>query len=118
VASSKQIEELKATLLQKKEIINRNIESSKDSISSLEKSECNDDADFAEVSSDSFTEGLIANQQKAELLEVEVALKKIEDGTYGVCQMCDELIPINRLRAKPFAKFCTTCREVHEKETA
>jgi len=116
MANTKQIEELKEILLDRKETINKNIQGSRDSIDSLKDSECKDEYDYAEVSSDSFKEGIIANQQISELNEIEDALKRIEKGTYGVCEMCDELIAIGRLRAKPFAKFCTPCREIYEVE--
>ena len=43
--------------------------------------------------------------------------KKIEAGTYGICDMCGVVIPLGRLKAKPFAKFCTECRTVYENET-
>lgn len=116
MANTKQIEELKETLLDRKETITKNIQGSRDSIDSLKDSECKDEFDYAEVSSDSFKEGIIANQQIKELNEIEDALKRIEKGTYGVCEMCDESIAIGRLRAKPFAKYCTPCREIHEQE--
>ncbi len=116
MANAKQIEELKEILLERKEIITKNIQGSRDSIDSLKDSECKDEYDYAEVSSDSFKEGIIANQQIKELNEIEDAIKRIEKGTYGVCEMCDESIAIGRLRAKPFAKYCTPCREIHEQE--
>ena len=116
MANTKQIEELKQTLLERKELIINNINESRESINSLKNSECNDEFDYAEVSSDSFKEGIIANQQVKELEEIEDAIKRIQKGTYGVCEMCDESIAIGRLRAKPFAKFCTPCREIYEVE--
>jgi DnaK suppressor protein len=116
MANAKQIEELKEVLLERKETINKNIQGSRDSIDSLKDSECKDEYDYAEVSSDSFKEGIIANQQIKELNEIEDALKRIDKGTYGICDMCDESIAIGRLRAKPFAKYCTPCREIHEQE--
>lgn len=116
MANSKQIEELKEILIIRKETIIKNIQGSRDSIDSLKDSECKDEYDYAEVSSDSFKEGIIANQQLKELNEIEDSLKRIEKGTYGVCEMCDESIAIGRLRAKPFAKFCTPCREIYEVE--
>lgn len=116
MANAKQIEELKQILLERRETINKNIQGSRDSIDSLKDSECKDEYDYAEVSSDSFKEGIIANQQIKELNEIDDALKRIEKGTYGICEMCDESIAIGRLRAKPFAKFCTPCREIHELE--
>ena len=114
VASHKQIEELKEMLLERKNIIQSNIDDSMDNISKLHDCDCKDDLDFAEASSDSFTSGIIINQQKQELKEINEALKNIENNTYGICEMCDEMIAIGRLKAKPFAKFCTDCREIHE----
>ncbi len=116
MANTKQIDELKIILQERKEKITKNIQGSRDSIDSLKDSECKDEYDYAEVSSDSFKEGIIANQQIKELEEIEAALKRIDKGTYGVCEMCDESIAIGRLRAKPFAKYCTPCREIHEQE--
>ena len=116
MANTKQIDELKIILLERKEKITKNIQGSRDSIDSLKDSECKDEYDYAEVSSDSFKEGIIANQQIKELEEIEAALKRIDKGTYGICEMCDESIAIGRLRAKPFAKYCTPCREIHEQE--
>lgn len=116
MANKKQIEELKEILEKRKELITKNIQESRNSIDSLKNSECNDDVDYAEISSDSFKEGIIANQQLKELSEIEDALKRINNGTYGICEMCDETIALGRLRAKPFAKFCTPCREIYEVE--
>ncbi|PHO08678.1 RNA polymerase-binding protein DksA [Malaciobacter canalis] len=116
MANTKQIQELKDTLVIRREQIIKSIDGSRESINSLKDTECNDDYDYAEVSSDSFKEGIIANQQIKELDEIEDALKRIEKGKYGICEMCDELIAIGRLRAKPFAKFCTPCREIYEVE--
>ena len=114
MASRKQIDELKQILLDRKQTIESNIEDSIDNISKLNNCDCNDELDFAEASSDSFTSGIIVNQQKQELKEIDEALKSIDAGTYGICEMCDEQIAIGRLKAKPFAKFCTDCREIHE----
>lgn len=116
MANAKQIEELKKTLLERKVSITNSINDSRESIDSLKNTECNDEFDYAEVSSDSFKEGIIANQQIQELKEIEDAIKRIDKGTYGTCEMCDESIAIGRLRAKPFAKFCTPCREIYEVE--
>lgn len=116
MASSKQIEELRVILEERKIQIQSNIEDSKNNIAQLKENECKDEFDFAESSSDSFTSEVIAMQQANELKEIENALKAIEEGTYGTCDMCDELIAIGRLKAKPFAKYCTACREIYEEE--
>ena len=38
------------------------------------------------------------------------ALGKIEDGSYGICEMCGEEIPIKRLKAIPDARCCIACQ--------
>jgi DnaK suppressor protein len=116
LASDKQIEQLKNILEERKIVIRSNIEDSRENIAQLQDMDCKDDFDFAESSSDSFTSEIIARKQCQELKEIDNALKAIEDSTYGTCEMCDELITIGRLKAKPFAKYCTVCREVHEEE--
>ena len=110
----KGVEELKRILLERKGVLEGNIEDNIDNIAKLNSCDCKDDLDFAEASSDSFTSGILVNKQKQELREIEEALENIENGTYGICEMCDEPIAVGRLKAKPFAKFCTDCREIHE----
>ena len=111
-----QIDELKIILLARKDSILANISSSRANIDELKNQEINDDLDYAELVSDSFTEGMIANHQVEELRQIEESLIKISKGTYGICDMCGVNIPIGRLKAKPFAKFCTECRTVYEHE--
>lgn len=114
MASTKQIEELEILLKNRALTIESNISDGMDNISKLHNLDCKDELDFAEASSDSFTSGVIIKQQKQELKEIKEALESIKNGTYGVCEMCDEPIAVARLKAKPFAKFCTDCREIHE----
>jgi len=45
------------------------------------------------------------------LKEVQAALNRIEEGTFGVCLRCDEDIPEKRLRALPWAAYCVACQE-------
>ncbi len=42
--------------------------------------------------------------------EIEAALAKIENGSYGVCESCGELIPKLRLEALPYARLCMACK--------
>ena len=111
-----QIDELKVILLERKENILSNIKNSRANIDQLKEQDINYDLDYAEFVSDSFTEGMIANHQVEELNQIEESLKKIALGTYGICDMCGITIPLGRLKAKPFAKFCTECRTVYEHE--
>lgn len=116
MANKTQIDELKAILLERKENILSHVNSSRENIDQLKEQDINDDLDYAELVSDSFIEGMITNHQLDELRQIEEALKKITLGTYGICDMCGINIPLGRLKAKPFAKFCTECRTVYEQE--
>jgi len=50
--------------------------------------------------------------------KIERALQKIDDGTYGLCEECDEPVSLKRLRARPEAQLCIQCKEAQEKEEA
>ena len=50
-------------------------------------------------------------QGQKTLAEVEAALKRVDHGTYGVCESCGEPIPEPRLRALPWARYCLKCTE-------
>ncbi len=45
------------------------------------------------------------------LKEVQGALNRIEEGSFGVCLRCDEDIPEKRLKALPWAAYCVPCQE-------
>jgi DnaK suppressor protein len=45
------------------------------------------------------------------LREVSGALRRIDDGIYGVCAECEEPISVKRLEALPWARFCVSCQE-------
>lgn len=54
----------------------------------------------------------------AEARDIEDALARVENGTYGVCAGCGEDISPARLRAFPTAKRCRPCQERHERSHA
>jgi len=62
-----------------------------------------------------FALSLLSQEQDA-LYEIEEALKRIETGAYGVCEMSNKLIPHARLEAIPFARFTVECQQQLEKE--
>ena len=52
----------------------------------------------------------LSAQASAALEEIDVALAKIKDGTYGVCEQCHNTIPKERLCALPYAALCVQCK--------
>jgi DnaK suppressor protein len=57
---------------------------------------------------------LAANQREL-LMQTEKALERLEEGTYGQCEMCGEPIGKNRLMAFPRATLCLTCKQREER---
>jgi len=57
----------------------------------------------------------LSSIEKQKLINIDIALKKIEEGTYGICTECGDLIDEKRLMVKPFAIYCIKCREEKEK---
>ena len=52
----------------------------------------------------------LSAQARATVVEIDRALQKIEDGTYGICEQCGATIPDARLQALPYAALCVTCK--------
>ena len=49
----------------------------------------------------------VLEQVEAELSDVERAMRKLDDGTYGKCEICNEQIDAERLEAQPATRACT-----------
>ena len=62
-----------------------------------------------------FALSLLSQEQDA-LYEIEEALKRIDGGTYGVCEMSGKPIPHARLEAIPFARYTVECQTLIEKQ--
>ena len=57
----------------------------------------------------------LLSQERDSLFEIDAALKKINDGNYGFCEISGKPIPHNRLEALPFARYTVECQAELEK---
>ena len=105
----------KEILNSRNEQILKNINGVNDELAQLNSLELNDEGDHASVNNNSMIESAIVHQQEQELREINVALGKISNGEYGVCEMCEDPIGFQRLKVKPHAIYCIDCREIIEK---
>jgi DnaK suppressor protein len=110
------MEPFKKELLERKMQIEKNLQGTFSEMSEMRALDLNDEADYASVAVETDIDAAIMEQQRKELNEIELALDKIREGSYGICEMCEDDISIERLRVKNFARFCITCREITEKE--
>jgi DnaK suppressor protein len=53
--------------------------------------------------------GALVAQARAHLAEIDLALERLDDGTYGTCERCGDPIPAGRLEARPTARRCVAC---------
>jgi len=96
--------------------IEKNLSATSDEMNAMGRNELKDEGDHASMSLETAVDNAILGQQSKELGEIELALDRINNKTYGVCEMCGDEINIERLKVKIFARYCITCREVVEKE--
>ncbi len=75
--------------------------------------------DAEEQSVDDFVQevDLALMQMKSETLKkIDLALQRLDEGSYGRCQECDAELPAARLRALPFAALCRDCQQETEND--
>ncbi len=57
----------------------------------------------------------LKNREAAHMQKIDEALRRIEEGTFGLCEECDEDIELKRLEARPTATLCVACKEDQER---
>jgi RNA polymerase-binding protein DksA len=104
-------EQFRAELEQHRERLQNTIAHHDIGVASLteETGETNADDHIADTASETYDreldEGLEEDAQQ-QLYEVEAALKRLDEGTYGVCSVCGKEIPVERLEAVPWTTLC------------
>ena len=75
----------------------------------------NDQADVGSKALERDAEMSLANNSREMLIQVERALARLDDGTYGVCESCGQPIGKLRLMAFPRATLCLSCKQRQER---
>lgn len=117
--TAEEIKEFKALLLEKlEEILDNVIFMEEETLRKPRTDLSNLPFHMADVGTDSYemenTLGLMDSERKL-IVEIEDALSRIENNTYGICEGDNEPIPKERLRAIPWARYCVTCASSFEK---
>jgi len=58
----------------------------------------------------------LRNRERLVLIQIDEALKRVESGSFGVCERCDESISEGRIEAFPFTTLCIECKAELESE--
>jgi DnaK suppressor protein len=56
--------------------------------------------------------------ESRELTQIEDALERLTEGTFGLCEDCEKPIPLSRLQALPYATECIECKRKAEKQSS
>lgn len=104
-------EEMKALLLKLKEEVMQEIAQAKKSDDSpLATDPSGDIYDQASNERERELTLLLGDREREKLRNIDEALQRIEDGEYGICEECEEEIPLGRLKVMPFARHCVKCK--------
>lgn len=102
----KLFEDQKANLLYSSKMINEELTLSGEDLS-----------DESDLSSATLEQGMrvqLRNREAMFMKKIDEALSKIQSGTFGTCESCEEDIELSRLEVRPTANLCICCKEAEE----
>ena len=75
-----------------------------------------DPTDRAEMESNRNFELRIRERERKLIMKIKEALKRIDNGEFGICESCGEEIGLERLRARPVTTLCIDCKTEEEQQ--
>ncbi len=80
------------------------------------KDEGMDTYDLASEERDREINFILSDRERVKIKQIDDALERLDEGTYGVCESCGLEIAEERLQAMPFSRLCRDCQQDQEKE--
>ena len=115
--SPEEIESAKKTLVKMKKDIFKEIDAGIKEGSSKDSTEYRgDNYDIASSERDRELMYMLGDRERKKVREIDGALLKIKEGTYGVCDECGEPISKKRLKIIPYSNLCINCQSRAEEE--
>lgn len=113
--NSKTVNILKKELVEKRESLS-SLQVQARKLDNDSDTELKDVIDRSDAEEAWFTKERMSQHWKLELSRIDSALHRIEAGTFGICEECEDEIPLKRLRVRPDAALCLNCQEANERE--
>ncbi len=107
-----ELKEIKKHLLHLKEEATARLKDKKDM--DMPEAEVGDDIDNATRSLDKEILFELSGNAHNTIEQIEAALRKMDKGIYGTCEICRQPIPKKRIKALPFARYCINCQHSTE----
>lgn len=111
----KELKRFKEILEEKKDAVLRNAKKTLNEDMTLDVDDLPDEMDLASSEYLQSFQFRLRGREKTFLKKIERALNKIEEGTFGVCEECEEPISLKRLEARPETTLCIRCKEDQER---
>ncbi len=113
--NKKDLKKFKDLLASRREEILKTADATKDQGMGFSADDLPDEVDLASSEAEQSMSLRLRDRERILLKKIDKTLKKIEDGTYGVCEQCGEEIGLKRLEARPVTDLCIRCKEEQEK---
>ena len=97
-------------LLGRRDALRKALDGDFSALQALRDQASGDVVDFALDSAQDELNSQLAEVESRELKQIETAISKISNGTYGLCELCQKNIPLARLQALPYASNCIECQ--------
>jgi DnaK suppressor protein len=107
-------EKVKAVLIKRRNALRQSLDGDIDYLSNAFKV-VGDEVDAALDTTASEASSQLAEVESRELAEIEHALTRLNDGSYGKCEACSKAIAAARLQALPYATHCINCARLEER---
>lgn len=108
------MDELRQRLIQRKLELLTLIQEQQEEMGAIQQSRSPDWIDLTTATENIHLLMTLGDNERRELDDIDIALGKIGDGSYGECEACGELVGNDRLEAMPTARLCKKCKEEEE----
>jgi len=115
MARKEAVTNLRQILVRRRDALRRALAGDLSSLRELRQQTSGDMLDAAMDTAQDEISSQLAEVESRELTHIEVALERMRDGNYGLCEGCGEGIPMARLQALPYATMCIQCQREAEK---
>jgi len=115
MARKEAVTNLRQILVRRRDALRRALAGDLSSLKELRQQTSGDMLDAAMDTAQDEISSQLAEVESRELTHIEIALERMRDGNYGLCEGCGEGIPMARLQALPYATMCIQCQREAEK---
>ncbi len=112
--NAKQVAKFKQTLLEEKQRILNNSKKTLSNELNISQDDLPDEADLAATEINQNLVFKLRERERQLLSKIDIALQKMDDGSFGTCESCEEPIEPKRLEARPVSTLCLACKEQEE----